>query len=293
MSDKLFSIILPVYDDQENLNRILEEFKASNPDDSWEIVVVDDGSPTALELPTNVPENWSIHRHVTREGAARARNTGANLARGENLIFLSVFLRIPENYIYQMRTFVQSRTFDTAQHLLVKTPGAQIDHFQSFLVDHTERLNNDAYLSIKNTQFAAAVIKRDTFLSVDGFDEGMNHYGGHELDLAYRLQKQGYSRRIVISDLSLERVNIETHDKVRSRLQEYGNVGLPALLKKHPELKKTILVYPAIWWLLKVLGVSKAFEKRYKERIEQNVKLPTRQYRQYLHLIVRNTWDAR
>lgn len=293
MSACKLSIILPVYNDQENLTRILKEFTANTPDKSWEIIVVDDGSPKTLELPPDTSEHWSIHRHEKQGGAARARNTGARLARGENLIFLSVFLRIPGDYISQMHKFVQTMTFDTAQHLLVKRPGAQIDHFQSFLVDHTERINDDMNLSLKNTQFAAAVIKRETFLSVEGFDENMNHYGGHELDLAYRLQKKGYTKRIVINDLSLERVKIETHKKVRSRLQEYGKIGLPALLTKHPELKNTILVYPAIWWLLKVLGVSKSLEKRYRKRIEQNIKLPTRKYRQYLHLIVRNTWDAR
>ena len=294
MAELDLSIVLPVYDDQKNLDRVLAEFSANPPVDKWEVIVVDDGSPEPLELTTAAPDHFKLFRNENRRGAARARNTGVKQAQGEFVILLSVFLKIPQDYISQLLSFIKTHTFDVAQHLLVKGAGLEADHFQTFLVDQRVRTSNASEnLPVKNTQFGAAILKKSIFIEVDGFDETMDHYGGHELDLAYRLDQKGYSTRIIIENLPLERVKLESHEKVRARLQEYGRVGLPALLKKHPQLKRTILIYPFLWPLLKTIDLPKSMERRFKRRIEQDIELTRRQYRIYLHLIVRNAWDAR
>lgn len=288
------SIILPVNSDQENLDRILADLSGNPPDESWEVIVVDDGSSIALQLSGKSPDHWNIYRNENRQGAAVARNIGVKHARGEFIILLSVFLKIPDNYIHRIREFIKNHHFDVAQHLVEKSPNSKADHFQAFLASQKGRLTRvSGNLPVKNTQFGAAVFKKEMFLEVGGFDETMNHYGGHELDLAYRLDQKGYSTRVFIEDLPLGRVKLETHASVRSRLQEYGRIGLPALLKKHPELKKTILLYPKIWWLLKIFGISKGLENRLNKHIEHNIELSKRQYRLYLHLLVRIAWDAR
>ncbi len=294
MSGYDLSIVLPVYEDQKNLDRFLDEMLANPQDKNWEVIVVDDGSPEALHLAPNLPNHWKIFRNQTRKGAASARNFGIKQAEGEYIALLSVFLRIPDSYISQVLEYIKTHDFDVAQHPVKKSTESKANHFQEFLTNQTGRLSKmDNNLPVKNTQFGAAIVKKEIFLKVDGFDEHMNHYGGHELDLAYRLDQEGYSRRILINDLPLERIKMETHARVRSRLQEYGRIGLPALLKKHPQLKNTILLYPAVWSPLKLLGVPKRMEKRLKDRIEQDVALSKRQYRMYLHLLVRNAWDAR
>jgi glycosyltransferase involved in cell wall biosynthesis len=289
-----FSIVLPVYDDQKNLDRILTELAANTQSHNWEVIIVDDGSPKPLKVTPGAPEHVSLYRNESRRGAAASRNAGAKEARGAFLVFLSVFLKLPHNYIALISGFIKEHTFDIAQHLLVKETGTVADHFQTFLADQSSRIpNTGRMLPVKNTQFAAAILKKSTFSEGGGFDEDMNHYGGHELDLAYRLDKKGYSTRIIIEALPLERVSLESHERVRTRLQEYGRVGLPALLKKHPELKKTIIRYPLIWSLLKTVDLPKSTERKFKRGIEQNIKLTRRQYRLYLHLIMRNAWDDR
>ncbi len=294
MGEVKTTIVLPVYADQQNLDRILAELWGNSPGDSWEIIVIDDGSPQPLDLTPIGSDRLSLIRHETRQGSARARNAGVKQARGEFIVFLSVFLKIPQNYMSQISSFIDNQTFDVAQHLLVKEPGLTADHFQAFLVDQRDRVYiQKGNTPIKNTQFAAAIIKKTTFDEVNGFDDNMNHYGGHELDLAYRLNQKGYSKRILVDNLPLERTKLESHDSVRDRLQQYGRVGLPALLKKHPEIKPTILPYPAIWTFLKMFGLSRLIEKRLARHIEQDWELPKKKYRLYLHLIVRNAWDAR
>jgi len=294
VSDVLLSVVLPVYDDQGNLDRILAELQANDPTENWEVIVVDDGSSEPLQLTSDCPSHWKIFRNESRQGAAAARNVGVQHAHGEFIVLLSVFLKIPENYISQITGFVNNTRFDIAQHLVKKAPDVKADHFQEFLLNQNGRLpDNTRRLPVKNTIFTAAILKRDLFNEVGGFDENMNHYGGHELDLAYRLDRKGYTNRVIIEDPPLERVKVASHESIRSRLQEYGAVGLPALLQKHPELKKTILLYPGLWSLLKTLDLPKSTERKFKRRIEQNMKLTRRQYRLYLHLIMRNAWDDR
>ncbi|MBC8374903.1 MAG: glycosyltransferase family 2 protein [FCB group bacterium] len=293
-SDVMISIVLPAFTDQDNLDRIIGEFIANQPDNSWEVIVVDDGSPKPLELVSTAPDRFKLFRNESRSGAASARNTGIKHAQGDFIVLLSVFLKIPANYVSQLSSFIETHTFDVAQHLLVKETELVADHFQDFLVDQSGRIANaGGNLPVKNAQFGAALLKKSIYNEVDGFDESMDHYGGHELDLAYRLDQKGYSKRIIIENLPLERVTLESHVKVRTKLQEYGRVGLPALLMKHPELERTILTYPFVWSLLKMIDLPKSMERRFKRRIEQDLELTRRQYRLYLHLIVRNAWDAR
>lgn len=290
----IISIVLPVIDDQNNLNRILAELASNPADNSWEVIVVDDGSKTPLQIPENSQESWHLFRNETRQGAAISRNRGAEIAIGEHLVFLSVFLKIPADYIQKMRQFINEHEFDFAQHLIVSEPEINTTHFQQYLTGHKDRLGSSSTsLHIKNCQFAAAVIKKETFSSVQGFDESMQHYGGHELDIVYRLDQAGQSKRILVEGLSLPRVSVENHRAIQSKLREYGKTGLPNLLSKHPELQRTIIVKPILWTIISVLGIPRILEKHYFEQIEADKPLSNYSYRIYLHLIVRNAWDAR
>lgn len=288
------SLVLPVHDDQENLDRILGELQNNQPDPKWEVLVVDDGSPQPLTLSTEAPEQWQVVRLETQSGAAVARNAGVKKARGEHIVLLSVFLKIPPDYISRVETFIKDYQFDFAQHLLKKAPEISATHFQRFLANQSRRVSDSSEnLSIKQSLFTAAIIKKESFCKLKGFDESMQHYGGHEMDLIYRLDRAGYTKRMIIPELSLERIKLESHTRTRQRLQEYGKTGLPNLLKKHPELKAEILTRPLLWRVLAILGLTGFTENRILKKIEVDRKLPGMTYRLYLHLIVRNAWDAR
>lgn len=294
MSRCELSLVLPVHEDSDNLNRILKELSTNNPDETWELIVVDDGSSTPLKLPENSPENWLIIHNEANRGAAISRNLGARNAKGTYLCMLSVFLKTPSDYIKKIKAFINNNEFDYAQHLIEKAPEITIDYFQAFLAGQKERLTGpDENLSIKQSLFTAAVIKTEIFIKLNGFDESMQHYGGHELDFVYRLDQAGFNKRIAIKEISLQRVKFEDHSILRKRLKEYGRVGLPNLLQKHPELKKMILVKSLLWSCFSFFGITRLMENILLKIVRADKKLSLFSYRLYLHLIVRNAWDAR
>ena len=288
------SIILPVYNDQENLNRVLSEFANNQQDGSWEIIVVDDGSTKPVKVAETLLGKGQLIQNPTNQGVAVARNAGIRKARGEYVVLLSVFLRIQNDYVKKLKQFIESNKFDFAQHLIQARQSMESTKFQQFIGAHADRIGSSpANLSITNCQFAAAVIKKETLVAVRGFDESMQHYGGHELDLIYRLDQAGYKKRVLISDIVLQRVKLEDHKSIQERLREYGQIGLPNLLKKHPELTRVILKKPTIWFILAFVGIPYWLENRISHQIEANQPLSLFTYRLYLHLLMRNAWDAR
>ena len=84
------SIVIPTYNRPDKLAECLESLtKLEYPRDSYEVIVVDDGSKMSLE---SVVENFNNQIEITllkqpNAGPATARNTGAKQAKGEFLAF--------------------------------------------------------------------------------------------------------------------------------------------------------------------------------------------------------------
>lgn len=83
------SIVIPVYNRQAAAVEALRSAMAQmRPSD--ELVVVDDGSDIPFVLPDGIVDNPSVKllRHASNRGAAEARNTGIDAARGPWVAFL-------------------------------------------------------------------------------------------------------------------------------------------------------------------------------------------------------------
>ena len=89
-STPFISIVIPTYNRPEKLKECLESLtELEYSRDSYEVIVVDDGSKISLE---SVVENFNNQIEITllkqkNAGPATARNTGAKQAKGEFLAF--------------------------------------------------------------------------------------------------------------------------------------------------------------------------------------------------------------
>lgn len=294
MSDLTLSLVLPIKGSQEELDACLSDVGKLTKAETWELIVIDDNSPHVLSLNNQDRAAWRLVRREGESAASAARNTGAELSKGKHIVFLSSFLSYPNDYIEKVNAFIAENSFDFAQHPIVVSNENSLNHFQSFIGNQSRRVDSTGEnLSIKQSLFTAAIIKRDTFIQHGGFDSNMTHYGGHEMDLIYRMDKAGLNKRIEIKDVVLKRKQVSNKTKTVSRLREYGRTGLPNLINKHPELKDVVLPLGWLWRAGSLLGLTKALEGVLSTRIEKDRRLSYGAYRLYLHLVVRNAWDVR
>lgn len=286
-----FSLILPARTTQGELDKFLSQLKSFPETDSWELIVVDDHSEEMLAIKD---QPGKILRMPGPSGAAASRNRGAAEARGEYLVFMSVFLSLPEDYLGQLERFVSKYNFDFAQHPIRTSTDLTQSHFQRYIGNQAGRVSpKKDNLPVKQSLFTAAVVPHKVFAEARGFDGEMQHYGGHEMDLIYRLEKKGHGKRVLIDTIELERTSVSSRSRTIERLRQYGKTGLPNLLNKHPELNRTVLVGEWVWWPLYQVGLTRFGEFILSGTIKLNIKLPGFIYRLYLHLVVRNAWDSR
>ncbi|MHC4624107.1 MAG: glycosyltransferase, partial [Planctomycetota bacterium] len=89
-----FSIIIPVLNEQEHINSVLEHLRTRTGSQTCEIIVVD-GDPAAGTI--NTIRNGRVVKITADKGRAVQMNAGADAARGEILIFLHADTRLPPN----------------------------------------------------------------------------------------------------------------------------------------------------------------------------------------------------
>lgn len=85
-----FSIVIPTYNRPERLEKCLHSItQLDYPRNYFEVIVVDDGSPTPMETVVEGFRNQLNLRLIrqTNSGPAKARNAGAAQAKGQFLVF--------------------------------------------------------------------------------------------------------------------------------------------------------------------------------------------------------------
>ena len=99
----LVSVIIPCYNRVDGLRKILEKLCLQVCDFNYEIIIVDDGSPTPI-LPQieDLIEKSSIRIECVRKengGPASARNFGVDVAEGEYLVLVDDDMDIESNFL--------------------------------------------------------------------------------------------------------------------------------------------------------------------------------------------------
>jgi glycosyltransferase involved in cell wall biosynthesis len=167
------SVVIPVFERQALGERALRSAR-SQAVDGMEIVVVDDASDPAFELPADLAADGVIRtvRHEENRGAGRARDTGVAAAKGEWIAFLdsddywlpgtlaprldlaeSAFSSTRDPMVAYAAGFVLDRKTDTQHHqeTRIPLPSADIDDFLSgcwFAHGSTALLHRKAFAKV-------------------------------------------------------------------------------------------------------------------------------------------------
>jgi glycosyltransferase involved in cell wall biosynthesis len=124
----LFSIVIPVYNDWDPLERCLQSLSRQSSAPGFEVVVVDDGSKRTAPAQHAI---WSTHFplrlvHQAHAGISVARNRGVQIAEGSVLLFVDADCALQTNCLARLASTI------------AKTPGHSC--FQLRLIGDCSRL---------------------------------------------------------------------------------------------------------------------------------------------------------
>lgn len=194
------SVIIPTYNAEKTILQTLRALEGQTRKD-FEVVVVDDGSTDmSARLVTQFNEQNSLPVrliHQENSGPAKARNTGAEQAEGQMLIFLDSDCLPSENWVEEMT------------HLLGKDVtgcycGNRVRNSESITaryVDYemTKRHEGMVGRDIDAISTYSASFLKETFTRCGGFDTTYREASGEDTDLTFSMVKAGYRLKFIDS----------------------------------------------------------------------------------------------
>jgi len=104
----IFSIIVPVLNETDRINPLIEHIHSQGFGPLYEVIVVD-GDPQGSIV--RIIQDKDVIAITTDKGRGRQMNAGAAAARGEILIFLHADTTLPDNALGKISRALQDRDY--------------------------------------------------------------------------------------------------------------------------------------------------------------------------------------
>ena len=188
MSMVQISVVLPTYNRKEKLLECLSSLERQTcPPDTFEVIVVDDGSAdgTPAAVREYLTQTRLRLRYIQGEhaGPGMARNTGVQQAGGEVIAFIEDDVIAEEHWLEHALREIQSRSVDCLEGVTLLQGSAEPVR----VFDEPEHFS-----FIPCNLF----VRRDVFVRLGGydaqfFDKQMNLYFREDADFGFRLLEVG------------------------------------------------------------------------------------------------------
>ena len=244
------SVVVPTYNRSDLLGRALSGLldQTASPD-SYEIVVVDDGSTDATPeavARVGAPEGRLRYFRQENKGPAAARNLGVREARGDIILFTGDDC-LPDRHLVEEHLRSYDREPDRDAGVVGHVtwhPEIEVTPFMAFLETGPQfgfnHIRDPENVPVWCFYTANCSVRRHWIEEVGGFDEDFKHAAFEDIELAYRMHKRGL--RLVYRPAALtyhfHPTTLPQHVR-RQRL-----VGRAAVLfwRKHPELEELLRI---------------------------------------------------
>jgi GT2 family glycosyltransferase len=193
-----FSIILPTYNRPGPLSDCLKAICAlETPRETFELIVVDDHgeSPAqAVVEPFRDHLNFTVVRQPGNGGPAKARNRGAELARGQFLCFTDDDCALAPDWLNVIeRRFRQDENVILGGHVINALPANDYSSASQVLIDYLyQRLLTDSGEMMFFTSNNLAIPAR-LFAEIGGFDESFGRAASEDREICHRLRNSGHA----------------------------------------------------------------------------------------------------
>lgn len=189
------SVIVPVHNGGESLALCIDSVWRSDST-GFEFIVIDDAS-TDGSAEYAESRGCKVVRLAMNSGPARARNVGAEQARGSILFFLdSDVLVEPGTLSRIVKTFEDEPSTDAVFGSYGKetVPTNFISRYKNLLHHYTHQTSDPDAVTFCG---GFGAIRREVFVSVNGFDARYRFV--EDIELGHRLHQRGYRIRLLKS----------------------------------------------------------------------------------------------
>ena len=185
---------MPVHKGTEELKRSLRSLASCMPPSDEVIIVLDGWKDDMSSFTEHTPAR--IMSIPGPAGPATARNRGALEAKGDILFFMDSDVVIPSNAMAQIKT-----AFQTEPHLAALFGSYDDCPYQTNFLSQYKNLFHHYVHQRSHTEASTfwagcGAMRREVFLRTGGFRETYRRPSIEDIELGYRLKKQGYRIRL-------------------------------------------------------------------------------------------------
>lgn len=237
------TVIVPAYRCAGMLQRALDGMMASDlPRSEWELIVVDDGSPDETPAVARRFADLVLTTPEGPRGPGWARNMGADVARGEVLMFVDADVVVAPDALSRFAAaFRESRGVSAVFGSYDQTPEhpGLISQYRNLL---HHRVHHEQTGAAHTFWAGCGAIRRDSFLAVGGYDAlRYPRPQIEDIELGYRLSDAGY--RIVLDPrIQGKHLKVWTlRSMMRADLHDRAIPWMRLLLERGDTMRETTL----------------------------------------------------
>lgn len=237
--DKIdISIIIPVYNKLEYTQKCVDALLENTEKDTYEIIIVNNASTDEtsayLHKISTRDNRIKIINNEQNLGFAKANNQGAQIAKGQYLLFLNNDTEVQPNWLSPLIDVLNNDKSVAAVGSKLLYPDGTLQHAGVVIVE--DRQTGDPLVAKHNyyqqngnlaeanelrtyqaLTAACLLVKKDVFEKVDRFDEGYVN-GYEDVDLCFKLQQSGYV-------LVYQPKSVVIHHESKSGSERWKNVN--------------------------------------------------------------------
>lgn len=246
-ADLPISVVIPTYNRCSDLKKALCSLeKQSLSSNLYEVIVVDDGSTDGTCEVASQSFTFSFNYvYQNNSGDAQARNTGAQVARGEYLVFIDDDITLEKNcltnFLAALGMYPQEIILGNLKALLPDPPQPFHYHLEQAFPRRAVQLQR-ATVDFTKCKSGFMALRRVDYFDI-GMMRGLNQTGANawcDIDFGYRAHKKDYSFY-----RCMEAIGYHDDRGIRDfwvfcrRCEKTGELGVQ-LLQKYPELQGEI-----------------------------------------------------
>jgi GT2 family glycosyltransferase len=189
------TVIIPVRHGGEKFRICLQSLAASKPAPDEIIIVADGDSDGSWRMAKEF--DMQVLRIPVAGGPARARNRGAQVAKGDILFFMDADVVAPPDTVGRIGDAFQENPALTAVFGSYDDAPAEtsfLSQYKNLLHHYVHQTSNEDASTFWS---GCGAIRRQVFLEMGGFDKTYRRPSIEDIELGYRLKKAGYKIRLI------------------------------------------------------------------------------------------------